>query len=829
MTRSNSKIDTFDVIESSLPGDAADPWNREAADALSNIYGSGEAMFGAAPLATDSAGSSAMSFSSAMPPGASSAAGSGIDHAWLQSRFDEITARIESSIADIRPDQSFFALTQRLEQFERQFNSAADQVATRSDVEGIRLIEAHITEIVEHLEVTHSQLTRLDTIEHQLAAIAGKINEVHQIASASDGQPVSSGEGPAFDIHAVAKAAADEAASRFAELEPRVQPGAGFEEVRGLIERLMSETRQGDENTGALLDTLQQAMIRLLDRVDAIELNQHQAAAAPSAQQNFANDELHVNPDHYRPQSFSAAKGGEALDAAVAAVASTRGNSQPSDSEPAGRTQTTAGLRAPVSEPGEPRQPERIRQDFIADARRAKMRLSAENSAPDVVINKPEAVKKAAAGKAQAAAAKAAPVKEKKESQALLSPRLMAVAIAALMAGGLYLVLPSGQDGPATTIKPLAAPAGNGASKAPHKAKNAAASPSGNASDAQAPAASDDAPAPNSDGAPDTHKPDNETHGEIDPSGDITVGMTTLPLSGVAVDAEKTMSVAELQRAKRQQSMAAMSGKLGQAAAEGNGLAFPAAVDPVKDADLLAKAGGRTALSKGGMSESAALDMPPPTVGPLSLRLAAANGDPSAEFEVGARLAEGKGTDQSFKDAAKWYQRSASKGFVQAQYRLGTLYERGLGMKPDLPRAEDWYKRAAELGNVKAMHNLAVLSTNPAKGTPDYATAAKWFGEAAEHGLSDSQFNLAVLHENGLGAPQDLKLAYKWLSLASRSGDKEAVRRRDILKGKLSADDLAAAENMVSMFHNKHADPMANDARTAGEAWKKNPSNGVNG
>ena len=49
-------------------------------------------------------------------------------------------------------------------------------------------------------------------------------------------------------------------------------------------------------------------------------------------------------------------------------------------------------------------------------------------------------------------------------------------------------------------------------------------------------------------------------------------------------------------------------------------------------------------------------------------------------------MAEGKGTTQNFKDAAKWYQRSAAKGFVQAQYRLGTLDERGLGLKADQAR-----------------------------------------------------------------------------------------------------------------------------------------------
>ncbi len=104
------------------------------------------------------------------------------------------------------------------------------------------------------------------------------------------------------------------------------------------------------------------------------------------------------------------------------------------------------------------------------------------------------------------------------------------------------------------------------------------------------------------------------------------------------------------------------------------------------------------------------LDLPPLTVGPQSLRLAAADGNAAAEFEVATRIAEGKGTTQDPKEALRWYQRSASRGFVQAQYRVGTFYERGLAVERDLPRAMVWYQRAAEQGNVKAMHNLAVLS-----------------------------------------------------------------------------------------------------------------------
>ncbi len=223
------------------------------------------------------------------------------------------------------------------------------------------------------------------------------------------------------------------------------------------------------------------------------------------------------------------------------------------------------------------------------------------------------------------------------------------------------------------------------------------------------------------------------------------------------------------------------------------------------------------------------LALPPAMVGPFSLRLAAVQGKPSAQYEVASRLAEGKGPGQNLKDAAQWFLRSATSGFAMAQFRLGTLYERGVGLKMDLARAKVWYTRAAEQGNVKAMHNLAVLLAGRGGAKPDYPNAVHWFTQAAEHGLTDSQYNLAILYDNGMGAPKDEKEAYKWLLLAAKSGDAEATSRRDVLKARLSEEDRAAAEAFAGSWHARPIDPEANNSQLAGQAWQRRqqgPNNG---
>jgi localization factor PodJL len=280
---------------------------------------------------------------------------------------------------------------------------------------------------------------------------------------------------------------------------------------------------------------------------------------------------------------------------------------------------------------------------------------------------------------------------------------------------------------------------------------------------------------------------------------------------GIAIqDGRRDPTVEEMMRARQRAQLASLSERTAQNAALNS--TVPEAAVP---------AGIREDGREVSGSTRPMLEMPPLQIGPSSLRHAAARGDASAQFEVAARFAEGKGVTQSFEQAALWYERAASQGLAQAQYRLATLYERGLGVKGDLAKARLWYQRAALLGNLKAMHNLAVLSAGRDQSDPDYATATHWFTEAAEHGLADSQFNLGILNESGLGMPKDLVTAYKWYSLAAAAGDKDATRRRDLLKAKLDPASLASAQGAVQSWRRRPSDPMVNEPRVAGDAWKR--------
>jgi localization factor PodJL len=283
---------------------------------------------------------------------------------------------------------------------------------------------------------------------------------------------------------------------------------------------------------------------------------------------------------------------------------------------------------------------------------------------------------------------------------------------------------------------------------------------------------------------------------------------------GIAVQhTAATPSADELMEARRSAHLAGLSQRTAHNAAQTSAVpphAVPAAIATEAVATPQAEA----------TPERTTISLPPAQVGPLSLRLAAGKGDASAQFEVAARLAAGRGVGQDFAEAARWYHRAAAQGMPIAQYRLAALYERGVGVPADVARARAWYQRAAEQGNVKAMHNLAVMSAAQSNGTPDYASAAQWFNEAATRGLADSQFNLGVLHESGLGLPKSADKAYFWYILASRGGDKEAQKRRDLLKVRLEPKAVASAEAQAAAWKSRPTIPEANDAALAGNKWR---------
>ena len=213
---------------------------------------------------------------------------------------------------------------------------------------------------------------------------------------------------------------------------------------------------------------------------------------------------------------------------------------------------------------------------------------------------------------------------------------------------------------------------------------------------------------------------------------------------------------------------------------------------------------------------------PPLTAAPQpgqKLSEAAASGQANAQYEMGVRLAEGRGVAQDNQAAQQWLEKAARQHLAPAQYRLAAMLERGVGAPKDLRRALDLYGKAAAQGHVRAMHNMGVLSAEGVEGKPDYATAATWFRKAADFGLRDSQYNLAILYARGMGVDKNLPVSWAWFTAAAAMGDADSAQKREEIGARLNPNQMAAAKAMVEAFKARTPDPAINEVATPPGGW----------
>jgi TPR repeat protein len=84
-------------------------------------------------------------------------------------------------------------------------------------------------------------------------------------------------------------------------------------------------------------------------------------------------------------------------------------------------------------------------------------------------------------------------------------------------------------------------------------------------------------------------------------------------------------------------------------------------------------------------------------------------GDASAQVNLGAMYAFGKGVPLDYKEAVKWYRLAAEQGDAIAQCYLGSHYASGQGVPQDDQKAAKGYLMSAKLGVDKGQLNLGII------------------------------------------------------------------------------------------------------------------------
>jgi TPR repeat protein len=178
-------------------------------------------------------------------------------------------------------------------------------------------------------------------------------------------------------------------------------------------------------------------------------------------------------------------------------------------------------------------------------------------------------------------------------------------------------------------------------------------------------------------------------------------------------------------------------------------------------------------------------------------RLAARQGDMTAQYNLGIMFRDGLGTLQNYEKAAEWFELSAKQGHDIAQYNLGVMYQDGIGVEQDYSNAMEWLHRSADQGNADAHFNIGAIYQF-GKGVPiNHRTAFKWYLISAEAGNPDAHFNLGLMYATGEGVKQDKVTAYMWLDIVAEKGDKEAARSWDALGKWMTAEEIKEAKELA--------------------------------
>ena len=615
-------------------------------------------------------------------------------------------------------------------------------MALGPDGEGLKLIDAHVAELAEHVDAIRQQLGRLDAMDGQLCELTRTLEERQRADSGA--RPIGRGR------HRGAGRQRGRARS-----EPcrRIPAGAGrrpgpsdgrIEALEALLQDYIAERRRSDEVSAGILRTIEDALVRILDRVEAMEAANSSAQALTEGDARDS-DAMEAETDRLAEAYAAGARvlGQQLLEPSLHAAdyVATDRREEPTEVPLDMLPQLAADEPAP-------REEEQTRQELRASALRAKLKAQATHAR--ATHHRRRRARPAGHRERRARARARQDLDVGASGQPPLQPaagRSHGCAVRDGLHGGQLV------PGRRTARRCHCHAAGARSRRSRAGSRSARAHPA-------------------------------------TPIARRLEGGAGAAAGAAPSDARRC------NRRFRPASARAYPAPL--SAAAGTAALPPTGATPVmlssQDAAGASSAGAGTTMA------DAEAEIPS-TVATPKMRQAAAAGDAFAQFEIATRFAEGKGVAQDQGQAFAWYERAATRGLAAAQFRLAAYYERGLGVEPDKERAKVWYHprrrpglcpRHAQSGRPDGRHRRApgrLRSPRPA-GSGKPPTAAS----PTANSISPSSTRTAA------ACRRSLPEAYKWFALAARSGDPASARRLEQVKARLEPAELEAAEQKLATW-----------------------------
>ncbi len=301
------------------------------------------------------------------------------------------------------------ALGERIEFFHEHVHDALEDVARRSDVEGLRLIEAHVVELghklvdvqapagpprqyrngpalgdgrgVGRASRAPSAITRMCSPTSSTRQRPGPRKSCMRMAEANavtaiDGGRFEELRGLIERHRSAAPCRGKRSERRIARQRDGHRQADGLSELKALVETSMGERRKGEQEALSMLDTVQQALVEVLDRIDALE---GKRAPEPAKAEEPAFTELPIAPDAI---SGCGCRPGACVPTSWIGPAgqAARRRTRPGMGYSADRSRDPARALSKTKDDEEDDDTlspvERMRRDFIADAQRAKLKAA---------------------------------------------------------------------------------------------------------------------------------------------------------------------------------------------------------------------------------------------------------------------------------------------------------------------------------------------------------------------------------------------------------------------------------------------------------------------
>jgi hypothetical protein len=202
------------------PFDPEAPWDDAAAEALMCLCESEEGRL-SRPAAGNRVRPSLRQNVDSEPEPAES-----VDRAWLEAHLSSMAKRLQDALAQANPEPTLAVLSGRLDTIEQRFGATLGRVAQRTDLDGLRAIEARVLELAAQLEQARDRLDRIGAVDDEMRALARKLDEA--------------------------------GAQRTSALEK-------------LMRECIAEWREGEQRTASALQHIEEAVGRLGEAVDAME------------------------------------------------------------------------------------------------------------------------------------------------------------------------------------------------------------------------------------------------------------------------------------------------------------------------------------------------------------------------------------------------------------------------------------------------------------------------------------------------------------------------------------------------------------------------------